>query len=180
MQPYFYRTDLNVSKMTEDELNHIALNEGGVVGLIGGGYALPEKEPAPRHGYRFIWINSRGLGNRGTLVIKGTTQVTKEYLRQGAIKKLMQEYNLDYKSADALNTACMGVPRSREQAVLDYVVKTHEYYVAWDYFPWGVTSTKKWLDEWNMPEPSLTVPRIKAAGRVVKKLRDKGVKLCTA
>ena len=67
----FYEVDANFFDTTTEELNRVALERGGVLKSIGYGYAVRGKSIlAPRpDGWSAKWINTRGMGNHGTLVL---------------------------------------------------------------------------------------------------------------
>jgi len=165
----FYETDLEVSRLSLEDLNRVAL-AGGKVGSIGYGYARTCEIP-PRHGYGFTWINTKGTGNCGTLVMTARSREAAEYLRQGKVSLLMKEYGLEYSDADALYSATRGVRYGMESRVIAYAVKTRDCGPAWDHFPAVGSGVWKWFREWKMPEMELSAPRLAAVAEILKRWR---------
>ena len=87
----FYEVDANFFDTTTEELNRVALERGGVLKSIGYGYAVRGKSIlAPRpDGWSAKWINTRGMGNHGTLVLVGTTPLTRAIRREGTVREWM-------------------------------------------------------------------------------------------
>jgi len=166
----FESTDFGVSQMDRDTLDRIALN-GGTLGAIGYSYATNSVTPPPRHGYGFAWIDRRGMGNHGRLVLVPRSDRAAEYLRQGKVKIFMEDYDLSYQEADALYSATQGVERGLESAVLDYAIETRDCVYAWAHFPFEDHRVRVWLAEWSMPETSLSVPRIFAVAEIMRNWR---------
>jgi hypothetical protein len=85
----FYEVDANFFGITTEALNHVALERGGVLKSIGYGYAVRGGKSilAPRpDGWSAKWINTRGMGNHGTLVLVGTTPLTRAIRREGTVR----------------------------------------------------------------------------------------------
>lgn len=161
----YYETDLNCKNLTHQELNKIALQNQGVVGLIGWGYQLRGELPGNLYGYGFRWVNSKGMGNHGRIILIGISREAKEYLRQGIVLGIMEDHGLSYAEADNLYTAAIRVRRGLETEVLDYVLNNRECIPAWKAYP--KYPDNRWLKEWGMPH-SLTSTRLEAAYRVIK------------
>jgi hypothetical protein len=87
----FYEVD-DFFGATTEELNRVALERGGALRSIGYGYALRGKSIlAPRSdGWAARWINTRGMGNHGTLVLVGTTPLTRAFRREGTVREWMR------------------------------------------------------------------------------------------
>ena len=164
----FKETDFGVSKMTQEELNRIAL-AGGEVGSIGYGYTVRGKLPEQRHGYGFAWIATGGMGNCGTLVLTPRSPWAAEYIRQGKIAMIMRDHGLDYAEADALYSATRGVQYGMEHGVLEYVIKTRDCVPAWDAFPGLGKGVWRWHAEWQMDATDLSAPRLAACAEVIKR-----------
>lgn len=166
----FRETDLGASRLSQKELNDIALNKGGVIGGIGYGYATRGQLPTESHGYGFRWINSQGMGNYGTLILVGVSSEAREFLRQGKVARMMRDLNLDYTAADALYSAACGVRRGMEKEVLAYAAQTADCRPAWAHFPGVGKGVGKWLAEWQMPTTKLSVPRLAAVAEIISHL----------
>lgn len=82
----FYETDKGVSNMTAAELDQIALEKGGVVGSIGYGYAVPGEVGELPGGWSARWVDSRGMGNHGTLILMPVTDRARAIAREGKIR----------------------------------------------------------------------------------------------
>jgi len=163
----YHDTDLGASALSKTELDQIAL-AGGKVGSIGFGYACRGELPAERHGYGFAWVNSRGMGNHGAVVLTPRSTRAAEYLRQGKVRSLMSEHGLAYSDADALYSATRGVKYGLEPEVLTYAVQTRDCRQAWAHFPGEGRGVRRWLAEWTMPETALSVPRLAAVAAVLE------------
>ena len=83
----FHPTDGGFSGSTTDELNHIALERGGRIWSIAYGYATRGRIEPRADGWSARWINTRGMGNHGTLVLVGTTPLTRAIRREGMIRE---------------------------------------------------------------------------------------------
>jgi hypothetical protein len=162
----YYDTDLGASALSKQELDQIAL-AGGRIGSIGFGYACAGELPAELHGYGFKWLDTRGMGNHGYLVLTARSQRAAEYLRQGKVGQFMADLGLGYQQADALYSACRGVRHGFEQEVLAYAVETRECREAWARFPGAGRGVRRWLVEWSMPETALSVPRLAAVAEIL-------------
>ena len=162
----YYDTDMGVSALSKAELDAIALN-GGRVGSVGYGFACCGELPAESHGYGFKWVDTRGMGNHGVLVLTPRSQRAAEYLRQGRVNALMADFGLEYAAADALYSAARSVQYGHESGVLAYAVETREYSAAWARFPGEGCGVRRWLSDWGMPETALSVPRISAVAAVL-------------
>ncbi len=163
----YHDTDLGASALSKTELDQIAL-AGGKVGSIGFGYACRGELPAERHGYGFAWVNSRGMGNHGAVVLTPRSTRAAEYLRQGKVRSLMSEHGLGYQQADALYSATRGVKYGLEPEVLTYAVQTREYNVAGALFPGVGQGVRGWLALCSWPDTALTVPRLAAVAAVLE------------
>lgn len=85
----FYETDKGLSKMTAQELDAIALERGGVVGSIGFGYATCGEVGELPGGWTARWIDTRGMGNYGTLVLVPLTARARAVAREGKVRAFM-------------------------------------------------------------------------------------------
>ena len=162
----YYDTDLGAAALSQTELDEIAL-AGGRVGSVGFGYACTGTLPAERFGYGFRWINTRGMGNHGSLVLVPRSQRAAEYLRQGRVRQLMADHSLGYQQADTLYSACRGVKYGQEAEVLAYAVETRDCRQAWAHFPGEGRGVRRWLSEWDMPSSALSVPRLSAVAEIL-------------
>jgi len=162
----YYDTDMGVSALSKAELDAIALN-GGRVGSVGYGFACCGELPAESHGYGFKWVDTRGMGNHGTLVLTSRSAHAAEYLRQGRVRQLMAAHDLTYAAADSLYSAARGVRHGQEAEVLAYAVATRDCRAAWQRFPGAGHGVRRWLSDWGMPETALTVPRLAAVEAVL-------------
>ena len=113
----FYDTDFGFSTKTKKELDNIALNHNGVLGSTSYSYARPDVDDTVRHGYRAKTVGTRGMGNCGTVVLLPASREAAEMLHQGHVKSLMDEYQLEYVLADALENARKGLSYCREYYV---------------------------------------------------------------
>lgn len=154
--------------MSRDELDKVAL-AGGCVGSIGYGYTCLGSLPKERHGYGFRWIGTGGMGNYGSLVLTPRSKEAAEYLRQGKVRQIIDEYGLEYADADALYSATRGVHRGLEPAVLAYAVQTRDCRPAWDYFPGVGGGVWRWFADWRMPDTALSAPRLQAVAEILDK-----------
>lgn len=165
----FYKYCFEADEMTQPELDRIALR-GGVVGGTSYSYAKPYA-PAPRHGYGFRLIATRGMGNCGRLVLTAKSPRAYEYLRQGKIAQLMRDFGLEYIIASKLHDARQHIRRGYEHGVIKYIVDTCDAYsVAWQYFPGHMNGVWRWHDEWNMPQCNLSAPRLQACFDIIERL----------
>lgn len=161
----YYDTDCGASSKTKEELDIIAL-AGGVLGIIGYGYACQDKLPTERHGYGLRWINSQGMGNHGDLVLTAKTPHAAELLRQGKVALWMREFGLTYQEADGLYDATKRA-HGREWRVLEYAVRTRRH-PAWAAFPGCMNGVWRWFKRWNMPETKCSAERLDAVAAVIK------------
>ncbi|MEJ5209365.1 hypothetical protein [Denitratimonas sp. CY0512] len=82
----FYDAPHGLGSMSAQELDHIALERGGVVRSIGYGYALTGEVGELPGGWTARWINTQGMGNHGTLVLSPLTARARGVAREGAIR----------------------------------------------------------------------------------------------
>ncbi len=98
----FQDVDFNVASKTVAELDHIALEDGGVVGSIGGGFACRKEPPVMlAGGWSARWINKGGVGNQGVMILVPTTSRTRTIHREGRIRRFMAA-GLTYTEAESL------------------------------------------------------------------------------
>jgi hypothetical protein len=104
----FYPVSGGFESATTEELNLIALERGGALQSIGYGYAVREhREYPPRpDGWSAKWINTRGMGNHGTLVLVGTTPLTRAIRREGTVRQWMRA-GLTREQADRLYSTAL-------------------------------------------------------------------------
>lgn len=78
---------------TSEELDQIALERAGVLWTGRGGYGCPKPTPripqAPEWGTKVI--ARQGMGNCGHIVLVGNTNRTKQLLRRGKIRSLVNK-----------------------------------------------------------------------------------------
>jgi len=86
----FYEVDGGFSSATTEELNRIALQRGGHLVSISYGYATRGKVEPRVDGWSAKWINRCGMGNRGSLVLVGTTPLTRAIRREGTVREWMR------------------------------------------------------------------------------------------
>lgn len=88
-----FRDVTGVGSSTAEELDRIAVENAGRLTSMGYGFSCPKPTKqipgAPEWGTRVI--NTRGMGNHGTIVLVGLTPRTKALLRQGKIKSLVDQ-----------------------------------------------------------------------------------------
>lgn len=167
---HFHSTTFGASCADQAELDAIALR-GGVVGSIGYGYTTRGETPADRHGYGFTWIDKRGMGNHGALVLVPRSQRAAEFIRQGKVALFMRDFGLDYQTADRLYSATRGVQRGLEHDVLAYCASTLDCVEAWRHAPAATwRQRQKWEADWRMPHCSLSCPRWDAVLAVMANL----------
>jgi hypothetical protein len=86
----FYKIDGGFSSATTEELNRIALECGGHLVSIGYGYATRGKIENRVDGWSAKWINRGGMGNHGSLVLVGTTPLTRAFRREAALAQMVK------------------------------------------------------------------------------------------
>lgn len=100
----FYETDLNLNKITAQELDAIALERGGEVGSIGYGYATRGQIGQLAGGWTAQWIATGGMGNCGTLVLVPQDARTRAIAREGKVRYFMRA-GLSRAQAECLHRA---------------------------------------------------------------------------
>lgn len=151
------------------QLDTIALN-GGKVAEAGGFSTDHRYETTEQHGYGFRWIQTRGHGNEGVLVLVPKNARAAELLRQGKVKKFMEEYSLTYQEADSLYDVVKEVKYGFEHEVLKYAIATKDCSQAWKYAPKPTQSERSsWEEEWQMPHSDLSGPRWQAVTAILAK-----------
>ena len=159
--------------MSPEELDWYAVKRAGVLGTMSSGsqWDLRQNEIPERHGYRFVWICTGGVGNAGTLVMTGTTPRTRELLRQGKVRYLRRTYGLSFAEAEALVSAQRGLRFAHEDRVLRFVLDNLDAYAAaWRAFPTSMQEVKAWRRRWDVPSSGLSVPRLFTAGTIARRL----------
>jgi hypothetical protein len=166
----FRDTDMGVSDMTPEHLDAIAL-QGGVVGAIGYSFTCNGSTPAPRHGYGFRWIDRRGMGNHGRLIMQGLTQRTRDLLWEGRRNRIMQEHDVDAETAERL-LRCRA-RYARESSVIAAALATRN--MNWVGYPGSGGGVRTW---WLPEHPDIAVvvadlsaPRMDAVYAVVVELQ---------
>ena len=166
----FYDTDLGVEDMSEEKLRSIALNRAGEVGSIGYGYARCG-DVVNRHGWRFIWIGCKGMGNYGTLVMKPLTPENRELLREGKIRKIMSELGISHAVASVLHDCGKLYRHGYQLKVLKAALDTYEN-PCWDHYPGMGNGVSSWRDRWSLDElKELTVPRVDSVHKICLQIR---------
>jgi hypothetical protein len=164
----FFKETFGVEDMSRDDLDKIALR-GGKIGSIGYGYAQWREEPAPRYGYGFRWINTKGVGNHGDLILVPRSPRAAEFLRTGRVEELMREFGISRILATRLDDARKGVKFGKESAVVKTVLEgTH---VNWGSFPGVGAGAARWARRWGIE--GLSCPRLGAAALIGQRLYQK-------
>ncbi len=85
-----------VRYMTKAELDDIAINKAGVVGVATQDILknCPKIEMEFHGGYGFKWINTRGMSNRGKLILVPKNRRTYAIIRKSRIDRLVKEENI--------------------------------------------------------------------------------------
>ena len=161
---------MDFSHFTEQKLNDIALNRGGVVRD-----AIQQmeyfSEPITLHGYRIRKIASGGCGNTGQIVLTAASKNAAVKLREGKIREYMRSFDLSRENAEKLEDAIRASahPHVREDEVLTYMLDHAHVRVFWkglqDVIHAG-TGVNKWLRKagWeHFPPATQTVPRLRAS-----------------
>lgn len=115
-------TDFTLNK-TVDEIDARVLQTGGKVTAIAQGYTL--RCEVPRIGdWTFIWVDTRGEGNRGVLVATPTNKRTADIVRQGRINAI-EECVKDVEFAELYTSLSRGVKYALEERVIMVVYNYH-------------------------------------------------------
>jgi hypothetical protein len=102
-----YDTDLGARAMSAQDLDAVAQDRAGAIGSIGYGHACRDhsvEDVELPGGWRARWIDRRGMGNHGTLVLVPTDARTRALLREGKVRAY-QAAGLSRAQAEALH-AC--------------------------------------------------------------------------
>jgi len=168
----FCHTDLGASQMSAEELDDLALNNGGVVGTLGGTYDV-RKNVSQRHGYAFQWIGTRGGGNMGTLILKGTTPYTRQLLLEGRIKDLCKRFGVSKEEAKVITE--VRAAYSHEDRVIRAAVETAGC-DAWEDYPGEGNGASRWVQVSPLRDSleGMSIPRVGAVYVIVKALRTGG------
>lgn len=169
MMSNFYEVDLGASEATQKDLDEIALFHGGRLGTIGYGYRIRGPLPKERHGYGFLWINTQGMGNHGTVVLTPRSDRAREMLRAGRVLELEKEYNIPHKLALRLEAAQRGVPYSRESRVIKCVLANINS-PGWDCYPGSGNGVWRWVNAWCIDPCGCTAPRLDSVAEIIKRL----------
>jgi len=153
----FRESDEGFKSATKEKLDFVALNKAGLMGGLSMGYTIHDNiDNIVRHGYRAKWINTQGNGNCGDLVLIGVSHEAKELLRQGKIKKLMDETGEEYYICDAYMSASQGVQYSLEPVVYQYCLANYDAVEAWKHAAKNRHGSHGqrmgWEKDWSMPE----------------------------
>lgn len=165
----FYDTDGGFSDATQEELDDIALHNGGIMGSTGFGYAKPKSTTIPNHGYITRVINTQGMGNHGSIVLIGVTPRTRELLRQGEIALNMRTFNIDYVVSEALTVAAVMTKYGHEYGVLKLALEHWD--APWEYspmlgeYPNYTTSIREWFNNFA-PSEGLSALRLESAAEI--------------
>lgn len=152
-----------------EKLNNIALNKGGVVGVLKRNPNELRGTVVPRHGYGFKWVATKGLRNAGTLVLTPRTDEAAAHLRQGKIIWVMELTGCSAAEAGSWVTASWGIKAGMEKGVALYAFKTKGC-KGWLRFPGIGKGLHAWMKGWGFPETNLSPPRLEACAKVLAKL----------
>jgi hypothetical protein len=111
----FYDVDADLSAVPVEELDRIAIENGGVVRSIGYGYAC-RGQVVPSEEWSGRWINRQGMGNHGTLILIPRTTRSRAVWRKGQIR-YYEGFGIPYYYASRM--VDIRIPYSHEQGVLD-------------------------------------------------------------
>ena len=116
--PQFYTAAPSDSVYTREELDSAA-EAGRPLCAVGYGFACTDQTPEPQHGWRFRWINRRGMGNHGCLVLLPTDSRTWAIHRRGRLARLRELLpEVSEAGLDLLDQAARGQEHGSEPAVL--------------------------------------------------------------
>jgi hypothetical protein len=166
----FYYTGLNPD-ITADELDKIAVEQRGLVMSIGYGHACRGELPDELHGYRPRWIDRRGMGNHGSLVLTAVSEHAREMLRRGWVRYFELAYGLDHATAVRM-TEATAVHRGREAAVIECVLlQISSRYVleCWKRFPGCGGGVYHWATHYGIDTGGCSAPRLDAVHSVLRK-----------
>lgn len=165
-------TDLGVSRMSNMDLENIALNNAGIIGTIDNKYRHPQSIPY-RQDWRFLWIATEASGKKRTLILKPRSNIAREITYRGIVNFLTNHCNADYHSSASLATIALATDYGCEPAVLECVIKTYDN-PCWCQYPgqgYGVNYWRLHI-ECLKPFAYLTVPRLEAVHVLVKQYRS--------
>jgi hypothetical protein len=158
--------------ITRDECDRIAVEHCGVVRSIGYGYACSGTLPERVHDYVPRWVDKRGMGNHGSLVLTAGSPRSRELLRQGWVRRLMTQHRLDRSSAVRLEEASR-LRRGRETGVLSCVIVQilagPAALRAWESYPGRGGGVYHWANRWQIDTGGLSAPRLDAVAAVLRR-----------
>lgn len=93
------------------------VREGLPLASLNGGYSTHSGTPANQHGWRFIRVAGRGLGNEGNLVALPLTRENRRIWREGQIRNLVREHGISVAAATMLLDRSRGVSYGHEARV---------------------------------------------------------------
>lgn len=166
----FKPTTLSVSDITsKQDLDNIALLQAGVVGSIGYG-AQTHGSIKDAHGYGFRWVNRKGMGNHGMLVLIAKNAEAANNLRLGRVAKIMADHGVSSTTAVALFDAAKGVKYGMEDSVIAYAIATQDRMPSWRFFPGLGKGVWRWMAEFDMPASDLSAQRLAAVAEILNNL----------
>jgi len=170
------------SAYTREELDSAA-ETGRPLRAIGYGFETNDETPEPQHGWRFQWINKRGMGNHGSLVLIPTDARTRSIHRRGRLARLREILpSVSEAGLDLLDRAARGQQHCHEPDVLR---------AAWSLAGLAPATLQacpgvgggiaRWRDEarWESPRaarivaelPSMSCPRLDSAVAIARRLQ---------
>ena len=156
--------DYEVKQFSLSELDSIALS-GGVVTRIAEGYAR-RADQKDQHDWSFRWINTRGEGNRGTLVLRPLSARSRAVAREGFVAMVQRLAGIERQEALKYVSASSGVQYAREAGVIRAVFALKSS-PAWEFF--NLSSVRRWAEEWKLDElRDLSVLRMMSVRAVVE------------
>lgn len=83
--------DVTAEGLSIEQCDHLALHNAGIVsGGFGYGYACPKKGPV-NSDYESIVINKQGMGNHGSILLRGRTPRARGLIREGKILSITKQ-----------------------------------------------------------------------------------------
>ena len=159
-----YDIMIHFNTMDKEQLDEIALYQGGLVGGVGVSFYSGVPLPGPRFGYELSWIYGT-VGGRAKMVLRSTNEETYKILKEGKVRRWIDKYKLSREDAESLYEASH-VEHGKESRVLECVITTH-FFKGWAFYPGLNGNILTWIKANSMPFLGLPTFVIDASFKII-------------
>lgn len=167
--------NFNIGNMSDDELDFIVTEQGGVVGTLSDGVSVNTAPLPILNDYKAVWIATMGEETKGTLLLSPTTRRGYLLYRRGQLTRLIS-LGFTSKLASCYLNSSRGIKFSLEESVIKCFIDNlsllnefgHTYKRSMDIWKWAESVG---IDSY-MRDNSITSRRMVCVIEVFKKIKE--------